>query len=287
MSFDTIPDFHCVLVESRDGSGLMIREAGEKQVRNELSGYLCICRIKSWKKSASFEGQLYQPEPEDILFYDDWELLCRQNIRGSAEVLCLDPQIFSACNCGLFGERALTFFQYLAATHYCHKRDMAKHPALNELWQMIWDQRSPESPAVTEAIMGALWSMSALLKGQTAPKVPEPFKMDGRNKTRLMPLLFYLQDNYASKITLVNMAKMVNMSVPNFSAVFRKTMGMPPVEFLIRLRIQNASFQLVNTDKKIIDIAQDCGFTSISNFIKAFRRQYGISPVQFRTRDAG
>ena len=70
-----------------------------------------------------------------------------------------------------------------------------------------------------------------------------------------MPLLVHLQENYDSKITLMDMAAMVNMSVPNFSAVFRKTMSMPPVEYLIRIRIQNAAYQIKNTDKKIIDVA--------------------------------
>lgn len=72
------------------------------------------------------------------------------------------------------------------------------------------------------------------------------------------------------------------MSVPNFSSVFRETYGIPPMEYLARIRLQNAADLLQNTDKKIIDIAEECGFFSISNFIKAFNNGMGMSPSRYR-----
>lgn len=53
-------------------------------------------------------------------------------------------------------------------------------------------------------------------------------------------------------------------------------------EYLARIRLQNAADLLQNTDKKIIDIAEECGFFSISNFIKAFNNGMGMSPSRYR-----
>lgn len=159
---------------------------------------------------------------------------------------------------------------------------MPGYGVLENAWMNIWKQCGTESETVTETVMASLWEVTALLKKQADKEQLKRLKNDWRSKSRLMPLLVHLQENYDSKITLMDMAAMVNMSVPNFSAVFRKTMSMPPVEYLIRIRIQNAAYQIKNTDKKIIDVAQDCGFTSISNFIKAFHRYYGVSPMQYR-----
>lgn len=77
------------------------------------------------------------------------------------------------------------------------------------------------------------------------------------------------------------------MSVPNFSSVFRETYGIPPMEYLARIRLQNAADLLQNTDKKIIDIAEECGFFSISNFIKAFNNGMGMSPSRYRKECGG
>jgi AraC family transcriptional regulator len=98
----------------------------------------------------------------------------------------------------------------------------------------------------------------------------------------LAPVINYIFKHYDKKITLADLAKMINMSVPNFSSVFRETMGVSPMEYLTRIRLQNAADLLQNSDKKIIDIAEECGFFSISNFIKAFHNGMNMSPSQYR-----
>lgn len=279
---------NCVKVANGSGLRLTVLDAGRACCGEIMGDSFCICRFKRRADVTLSEGNFLTAEAGDILFCDNRELLCRDNTGdGAAEVICLDMQVFNICNFGLLGERVAAFFRFLAGTHYCHKAASPDHAELENARRKIWLQRNSASDSVTETVMAALWSIAALLKDKVEVGQSVQTESDWRSKTRLMPLLLYLQENYACKISLTDMAGIVNMSVPNFSAVFRKTMGVPPIEFLIRLRVQNAAYQILNTDKKIIDIAEDCGFTSISNFIKAFRKYYGASPVQYRLSGSG
>ena len=48
--------------------------------------------------------------------------------------------------------------------------------------------------------------------------------------------------------------------------------------------IRRAQEMLMRTDKSVLDIALEAGFSSSSYFGKRFREQCGISPGQFRKR---
>lgn len=62
----------------------------------------------------------------------------------------------------------------------------------------------------------------------------------------------------------------------------KKQLGITPTEFVNMLRIDFASNLLLTTDTKIIDIAADCGFETLSHFFHLFKKKMGISPNIFR-----
>jgi len=63
---------------------------------------------------------------------------------------------------------------------------------------------------------------------------------------------------------------------------FRKYSGVSPTEFINEQRIKAAAKQIVETDAKILAIALEYGFKSLSRFYKMFNKYYGISPVRLR-----
>lgn len=152
----------------------------------------------------------------------------------------------------------------------------------------IW--RAAEAGETSSPIMAVamLWQLAAQLKRETERRGDTLGSIrETRNKERLAPAVNYTYQHYDQKITLADLAREANMSVPNFSSVFRETYGIPPMEYLARIRLQNAADLLQNTDKKIIDIAEECGFFSISNFIKAFNNGMGMSPSRYRKECGG
>lgn len=285
---DKFSAFDCVLVENSKDLSLCVRSVTGEYIAENVKDGICICCVEKWEDEPFSQARGIVAETGDILFLDKHEWLCTENVKGiKAKAIFFDMQIFNACNFGLLGERVAAFLQLLSGVNYCYTVKSSDYMTVNRIFHNIFESGRKTDEDLTESVMAALWTLTGMLKNRPAQKDAGEIKTDRQNKMRLMPVLIYLNENYSSKITLMDMASRVNMSVPNFSAVFRKTMGMPPVEFLIRLRIQNATYQIKNTDKKIIDIAQDCGFTSISNFIKAFHRYNNVTPVQYRASGGG
>jgi AraC family transcriptional regulator, arabinose operon regulatory protein len=81
---------------------------------------------------------------------------------------------------------------------------------------------------------------------------------------------------------LSELATAAGVSVPHFCQLFRKQTGYPPIDFLIRRRIQRACRLLDGTHESVARIAAEVGFDDPYYFSRCFRRIMGRSPRSYR-----
>lgn len=114
----------------------------------------------------------------------------------------------------------------------------------------------------------------------------ENYKLDfdERGNKRMSDVYTYIRENYFRAISLEKVAKIAKMSPFAFSRYFKKNCGAGFVEYLNRVRTNKACYLLRETEYQVQDIANECGFASISNFNKQFRKTEGISPRDYRAQ---
>lgn len=83
--------------------------------------------------------------------------------------------------------------------------------------------------------------------------------------------------------TLKELARLAYLSPSRFSAVFKQTVGVSPVEYLISIRIKHAVRLLESSNMQIIEIALECGFRNLSNFYRLFKSSTGYAPSEVRS----
>jgi AraC family transcriptional regulator len=88
-----------------------------------------------------------------------------------------------------------------------------------------------------------------------------------------------------ARLTLGDLAREAGLSPFHFLRTFEKLTGLTPHQYVLRARLREAAVRLVaEPEKKILDIALDCGFGDLSNFNRAFRAELGVSPRAYRLR---
>ncbi len=92
----------------------------------------------------------------------------------------------------------------------------------------------------------------------------------------------YIRTNYMEDLSLEAVAAHVNISPTYFSKKFKSSTGFGYKEYLINVRIQEASNMLLETNEPINEIALKCGFNDSDYFGNAFKRTKGISPLKYR-----
>jgi AraC-like DNA-binding protein len=102
----------------------------------------------------------------------------------------------------------------------------------------------------------------------------------GLNRVEQMACL--IAQRYTESLTVNDIGKAVGLH-PNYAmSLFRKAFGATLIEYLTHQRVSHAQRLLATTDQKIVDVAFDSGFNSISRFNEAFRRICGCSPREYR-----
>lgn len=85
-------------------------------------------------------------------------------------------------------------------------------------------------------------------------------------------------------LALEDLASVACLSSYHFNRVFRRLIGIPPVEFLSALRFQAARRLLLTTSLSVTDICFEVGYTSMGSFTTRFTQLVGLSPRLLRQR---
>ena len=102
--------------------------------------------------------------------------------------------------------------------------------------------------------------------------------------SRLNRTIDYIQQHCHEDLNLETLAEVACFSKYHFHRIFKAVLGETVNEFVFRIRLEKAWFQLMlHKFKPITDIALDTGFSSSQNFARSFKAQYGITPSQART----
>lgn len=100
---------------------------------------------------------------------------------------------------------------------------------------------------------------------------------------QLSKVLEHLENNYHEKIYLNNLAKIACMSTRNFQRVFRKAVGVSPMQYIIQIRLKEAKKLLLDSSQSIADIAVATGFNDVNYFIKCFKLYQKTTPLRYRS----
>ncbi len=96
----------------------------------------------------------------------------------------------------------------------------------------------------------------------------------------------YIDVHYNEKINFYKLAELSYYSFDHFRHKFKEFTGYSPNHYLMVRRIESAKEKLIRTDKNIIDIAMECGFSTSSQFCYLFKKYVSITPLEYRKRYA-
>lgn len=105
---------------------------------------------------------------------------------------------------------------------------------------------------------------------------------DGAYRRPIEPALKYVSENYMRELRAEELAASCAMSASYFRKVFGHVMGMSPMEYVNRYRINRALNLLRYGNDTVLQIAVQTGFSSVATFNRNFRRYVGDSPANWR-----
>ena len=102
----------------------------------------------------------------------------------------------------------------------------------------------------------------------------------GQNAFQIGRAIRAMEEDCTQQFTLKSLADMVHMSQSSFRHHFTEITGIPPGEYLLKLRLKKALLMLMSPNR-ISNIAAQCGFRDNNYFSRQFRKQLGMPPRNF------
>lgn len=92
----------------------------------------------------------------------------------------------------------------------------------------------------------------------------------------------YFNENYSKPISIEQYASEHLMSVNWFIHNFKNVMKIPPMQYIVSLRIAAAKGYLENSNKNITEIANTVGYDNALYFSRLFRKYTGVTPTEYK-----
>jgi AraC family transcriptional regulator len=143
----------------------------------------------------------------------------------------------------------------------------------------------PEHPAQAMLIEAASYAFAVhLLRAYDTFGVRETAHHHGLSPKGIALVTSYINDNLESPIRLSKLATLAQVSKFHFGRMFKVNMGVSPMTYLERVRIEHAKCLLQSKPSSLYDVALSCGFADQSYFAKRFARHVCCTPSEYRRR---
>ncbi|RXK10022.1 hypothetical protein CRV05_06495 [Halarcobacter bivalviorum] len=101
---------------------------------------------------------------------------------------------------------------------------------------------------------------------------------------QILKVLHYIETHLDDELSINTLAKIAGYSPFYFCKIFKASVGESVMSYALRLKINKASTNIINTKNSIIEIAFDIGFETPNGFNKAFKKVFNMTPTEYRSK---
>ncbi|MFK7935219.1 MAG: helix-turn-helix domain-containing protein [Saprospiraceae bacterium] len=104
----------------------------------------------------------------------------------------------------------------------------------------------------------------------------KPYEYDFKN---------IIEQNVYANLSISELATLCGMSISTFQRTFHTVFAQTPAKYILEQRMLKAKKMLAHKNKRISEIAYDCGYQSTSTFNRLFKKSFNLSPSEFRLNE--
>lgn len=173
---------------------------------------------------------------------------------------------------------AVRFMEQSVQLHAFYAAESA--PA--QLLSRLFDAMEREYPGYEWTVTGILFEYLGIIVRQKLYTVPSQTGEQPRRVLQIKKALERIRTDYATVLTLAELADEAGLSPKYFCRIFRQITGRTPMDYLNFYRVECAAECLLTSTQSVTEIALASGFNDLSYFARQFKRYKGCSARDYR-----
>jgi AraC family transcriptional regulator len=161
------------------------------------------------------------------------------------------------------------------------------HPSVYAIVHMLTEEMRPggaRAPIYCNSLARAL--LGHVLRGCPPAQQRGAVGESGLSPQRLARSRQYIENRLGGNLTVLELARAVDMSLFHFARAFKQSTGMTPHAYVLERRVAAAQSLVLNTTRPFNEISAELGFSNPSHFTAVFGRLTGTSPSAYRLHGA-
>lgn len=102
-------------------------------------------------------------------------------------------------------------------------------------------------------------------------------------KKEVLTVITFINQNYAKKITLTEIARQVNLNENYLCRIFKEQTGKSIINYINQVRMENAAKIILNGNVYMKEVAAAIGIEDPFYFTRLFKKYFGINPTEYKT----
>ena len=102
------------------------------------------------------------------------------------------------------------------------------------------------------------------------------------NDKEVLLIIDYIKKNYTHSLLMDEIWQLLPISRRSLEKKFRKAMGVPIYQFILKYRVEQFSRTIINTNQLLVDLSMNCGFEDYKNVARVFQKYKGTTPLKYR-----
>lgn len=155
-------------------------------------------------------------------------------------------------------------------------------PGLDELFDVLFNIQLGTSSAHVFYESKIYEATSLLVDWWHKKQIPDCPYINPSDLSALNITTDYIHSHLSEQLTLPKLCRIACMSPSKLSGLFKKKYKKTPMEFVRKIRLEQACKMLVYRDIPLGEIALKLGFAHQGSFSEAFKAHYKLSPLAYR-----
>ncbi len=218
-------------------------------------------------------------EPGDVSLHPAFRpVRWKWDTRLSFAMLALDPAFVRTIAAEVFG-----LAEHEAQLTVCEgQRDPFVTQVAGTLVQEV--QKGDAASQLLAASLATQLAIHLVRHYANRPYQPRSGGTAGAMPRAVGDAIAYINDHYASDLSLAELADAVHLSPFHLARVFKRSAGMTPHQYLTQVRVHSARALLTAGagSRSLADVAAAVGFADQSHLTRQFKRVLGVTPKQLR-----
>ena len=238
-----------------------------------------LIRIREGELLLFLDSRPYRGRKGDIFFLPPGVLHRAPPQEGMYDCAVFDGAILGGRWSGRINSLLLPL---MSRDAYPIRIESEKHPHICRKADRLFSLLEECRPYFELEVPGAILELFGLMYRDGIVSPHNKTAPTGHGKENMALLLEWIEENYAEKITLSHMASRINLNSHYLCRLFKEFAGTTPIEYLNRVRIDKACYEMSVGRKNATEAAYDTGFGDLSYFSRTFKKYKGISPSEYK-----